>query len=483
MTSSDVLAPAPGAALRRGRFAAHPDAPLWVMSAAAFVVVLDFFIVNVALPSLRADLGASVGGLEWVVASYALALAAALVAGGRLGDRYGRRRVFFVGVAAFTVASAACGISPSTTTLVAGRIGQGLAAALVTPQILAIIGTVYDGPARVRALGVYSTVMGLAAVSGQLIGGALIALDLAGLGWRVCFLVNVPIGIVTLALTVRWVPESRVAHARRPDLAGSVLLALGLVALLLPLVEGRQQGWPAWTWACGVGAAVLAVAFVAQQRALGRRGEAPLIDRALVRSGAFRVGLSAQLALWCGQASFFVVLAVYLQEGRGLDALPAGGVFTVLAVAYVVAAALAPRGLARFGRAWVVEGGCLLALGHGSLALGVHAVGSDGSLWALVPGLVLVGAGMGICIPGVMGLALAQVGADQAGSAGGIFSTVQNVGNAVGVAVIGVVFFGGVDGGYGHAFGAAELGLCLVGVAVAGLALAWPRREREAQPR
>ena len=463
---TDVACPAPPVAL--GARAARTWGALAVVCAAAFVVVLDFFIVNVALPSVQTDLRASSGAIEWVVAGYALALAVGLVAGGRLGDRYGRRRTFCVALAAFTLASAGCGLAPTTALLVAGRVVQGAAAALLTPQVLAIIGVTYEGPARLRALGVYGTVMGLAAVSGQLVGGVLVA---GGAGWRGCFLINVPIGLVTLVAARRHVAESRVPGAARPDAAGTALLAAALVALLLPLVEGRQSGWPAWAWASLAAAPVLAGAFALQQAALGRRGGAPLLDPALLRAGVFAKGLAAQFALWCGQAAFFLFLALYLQQGRGLSAMEAGLVFVVVALPYVVVAARTPALVARFGRLVLVAGGIAMALGHGASAVAVNRWGVGGPIEALVPGLVLVGLGTGLCIPALMGLLLAEVAPGQAGNAGAVLSTVQHLGNAVGVAVTGVVFFGARDAGFGAAFSLSAAQLVLVGLAVALLAL------------
>lgn len=475
---TDATRPIPSATRppRRG-VAAHPWATLVPVLAASFVVVLDFFIVNVALPSMQADLGASTGAIEWVVAGYGLTLAVGLIAGGRLGDRYGRRRMFCLGLALFTLASACCGVAPSAELLVFGRLAQGLSAALLTPQILAIIGVAYSGPARLKALGAYGTAMGLAAVSGQLVGGVLVSGDVAGLGWRACFLINVPIGIVTLLLAGRLISESRVEGAARPDVAGTVLLAAGLTAILLPLVEGRQHGWPAWSLLCLLAAPALLAAFAAQQRALRRRGRAPLLDPALLRTHGFAGGLLAQFALWCGQASFFVVFALYLQQGRGLSAIDSGLVFTAVAVAYVVAAAAAPGLAERFGRLVVLEGGLALAAGHGLLALAAHRIGSGGPVAELIPGLLLVGAGMGLCIPALMGAVLAGVAADQAGNAAAVLSTVQNIGNALGVAITGVVFFAAVDGGYGHAFGLAVTELGAVGLLVATLALVLPRKD------
>src|SRR5919201_405199 len=310
-------------------------AALPVLLAGAFMVVLDFFIVNVALPSIATELGAGESSLEWVVAGYGLTFAAFLITAGRLGDGLGRRRVYAAGLALFTVASAACGIAPSPTTLVLARVAQGVAGAVVMPQVLAIIGVTYRGPDYARALSAYGVALGLAAVGGQVIGGALVQTDVAGLGWRGCFLINVPIGLAALAVTPRLVPESRAPRRARIDLLGVVVLALGLTAVLLPLIEGRQHGWPLWTW-ISLGAAPLILAdFAYNQARLAKRGRAALLDLGLFRERTFTAGGLPPLFLGWAAASFFLYLALYLQEGRGLNPLEAGLVFPILAVAYV----------------------------------------------------------------------------------------------------------------------------------------------------
>lgn len=213
------------------------------------VIVLDFFIVNVALPSIQTRLHASASAIEWVVAGYGLTFAVLLIAAGRLGDRYGRRRVFCVGLALFAVASALCGLAPTASVLVAARLVQGIGGALIAPNVLSIIGVAYPGPARVRAITVYGIVMGLAAATGQLIGGVLIAANLLGLGWRSVFLINVPVCLAALACAPRFVAESRSAQASSLDVRGMALVTAALTALVLPLVEGTQLHWPTWTWA------------------------------------------------------------------------------------------------------------------------------------------------------------------------------------------------------------------------------------------
>src|SRR5215510_11056658 len=219
-----------------------------VLMAGTFMIVLDFFIVNVALPSMQLDLHASVATIEWVVAGYGLTFATCLVTAGRIGDRIGRRRAFAIGLLLFTLASAVCGIAPDAKTLIAARLVQGISGALLSPNVLAIIGVVYQGTDRVKAITVYGMVMGFAAAGAQLIGGLLMHTDALGLGWRGVFLINVPVGFIALLLTARFVPESKANSTQGIDVLGTVLLTAGLTALLLPLVEGRQQGWPTWSW-------------------------------------------------------------------------------------------------------------------------------------------------------------------------------------------------------------------------------------------
>jgi EmrB/QacA subfamily drug resistance transporter len=438
-----------------------------VVLAGTFMVVLDFFIVNVALPAMQSNLGASDSAIEWVVAGYALTSAIFVIAAGRLGDRFGRRRVFSFGLALFTLASAWCGVAATPFQLVLARLVQGVAAALLTPNVLSIIGVLYVGPDRVRALSVYGTVMGLAAVGGQLIGGALMSADPAGLGWRSCFLINLPVGVAALALAPRVIPESRESMAPRLDGVGTALATAALTALVLPLLEGRQHGWPTWTLLSLAAAPVLLAGFVVHQRRLARRGGSPLLDMRLFAHRSFSAGLVTQLCFWAGQASFFVVLALYLQNGRGLHPLPAGLVFTILAAAYVAASMRAPALAARHGRAVIAAGALVLAVGHALLLAAVADIGVAGALGALVPGLVLVGAGMGLVLAPLASTILSSLEPERAGAASGMLTAMQNVGNAIGVAVTGVIFFGALHSGYAEAFELAvgELAVLLVGVA------------------
>ena len=290
------------------RSPAHPSwAPLAVLMTGTFMFVLDFFILNVALPSIQHGLRAGESAIEWIVAGYALSTAVLLVTGGRLGDRFGRRRVFTLGMAIFAASSVACALAPDPGALVAARIVQGAGAALMSPNILSILGVVYTGPARVRAISVFGMVMGLAATSGQLIGGILIRADVAGLGWRAIFWINVPFGVAALTAAARLVPESRDGQGTRLDLTGVALITACLIAVVLPLVEGRQAGWPSWSWAA-LGAAVpLAAVFAVYQQRKAARGGAPLLSPRIFAAWPLRPacsprpcsGASRRPGTWC----------------------------------------------------------------------------------------------------------------------------------------------------------------------------------------
>ena len=454
-----------------GRWAALP-----VLMAGTFMIVLDFFIVNVALPSMQTDLHAGTSAIEWVVSGYGVTLAAGLITAGRIGDRVGRRRTFMLGLAVFTLASAACGLAPTPDALIVARLLQGAAAALISPSVLAIIGVVYTGPDRVRAISIYGMVMGLAAAAAQLLGGALIQADVAGTGWRSVFLINLPVGIVALLAAPALVPESRTERPSNLDALGTALLTAGLVAVVLPLVEGRQQGWPAWTW-LSLGAAPLVFAvFTMQQRHLRHRGGAPLLDPDLFLERAFAAGNLTQLVFWGGQASFFLVLALYLQQGLGLGPLRAGAVFTILAAAYLAASLRAPRLTMRFGRRLIATGAGALAAGHLLLLVAVAEAGPGGSIAPLTPGLLLVGAGMGLCITPLVTTVLSSVRPERAGVTSGALSTMQQVGNALGVAVTGVIFFGALHDGYARAFELSVAQLAALLLAVAALTRLLPSR-------
>jgi EmrB/QacA subfamily drug resistance transporter len=407
-------------------------APLLVVLAGTFVTFLDFFIVNVALPSIETDLQAGPSALSLVVAGYGLTFAVGMITGGRLGDLYGRRRMFSIGLALFTITSAACGVAPSVGLLIAARFLQGAAGAMLTPQVLAILGTTYVGKQRATAFAAYGFAMGIAGVLGQLLGGALIQADVAGLGWRAIFLINVPVGVAALAVAGRLVPESHGSRARL-DLGGTVLVTAAVTAVVLPLVEGREHGWPAWTWVSLAFAPVLAALFVLHQRTR----VVPLVDLGLFRQRAFAVGSLVGMAFAFVPGAFFFVLALYLQQGRGYSALFSGIVFAAVGVGYFAAMVIAGALAVRLRHHVLPLGAGLVAAGAVLLAVEAHASSSV----ALVPGLALIGFGIGLVLVPLSSIVLADVDPLHAGSAAGVLATAQQVGGAFGIAVIGVAFF------------------------------------------
>jgi EmrB/QacA subfamily drug resistance transporter len=463
------------------RAAERPDlGTLLVLLAGVFMATLDFFIVNVAIPSIQRDLRAGSAAIEFVLVGYALPYGAALITGGRLGDILGRRRMFIWGMALFTLASAVCGAAPTPGVLIAGRVAQGLAAALMSPQVLTILGATYSGEARARAFNSYGVAMGLAAVFGQLIGGLLIHYDVFGWGWRTCFLINIPIGIAALVLIPRMVPESRAPGRPRLDIGGMTIVTLALVAVVLPLIEGREQGWPLWAWLCLIAAVPLFALFALYERRFAGRGGSPLLDLSLFRERAFTAGLLATLVFFASLASFYLVFALFVQFGRGFNALDAGLIFVPIGVGYMATSLTARFVSVKIGRQVIALGGLMRAVGLGLLILTVVQVGAHGDIAWLIPTLVLDGAGIGFVVAPVTSTVLSRINPQHAGAASGVLTTGIQIGNAIGVALIGVIFYGVLKGAHGpdayaRAFDFSLVYLVAVGVILAVLVQLLPR--------
>ena len=427
---------------------------LAVVLIAPLLTVFNQFVVNVAISTMQRDLGASFAQIQLVVAAYALAYAVLLITGGRLGDIAGRRRLFLIGLGGFVFGSALCGLAPSADWLIAARIVQGIGAALVSPQVLAIIRVTFLGPAQSTAFAAYGGVLGLAGVLGQVAGGLLIRADLFGLGWRPIFLVNVPIGIAALIAAAVLVPESRPPAAPRLDLGGVALISAALLLLVFPLVVGRDAGWPPWTLACLAAALPAFAAFVWFERWLTARGGAPLIDLALFRDRAFTVGLAVTTLLFVGNAGYFFALALYLQIGLRYPPLQAGLTFLPDAAAFFAAATLSARLAPRLGSRLLLLGvGCRIGGLLIVLAI-VHFGGDRVSGLLLAPGLALQGFGSGSISAPLIAFVLRGIRGEAAGAAAGALTTAQQVAGALGVAVIGVLFFGYLAGHADRAAGA-----------------------------
>ncbi|PRE10312.1 MFS transporter [Burkholderia multivorans] len=411
---------------------------LVVLLVGAILPPLDYFIVNLALPAIRDGIGARPAELQLVVSAYACANAVAQITGGRLGDLYGRKRMFMLGMAGFVVASTLCGLAHNGAVLVGGRVLQGLFAAILAPQVLATIRSVFTPQEQVRVMGFYGFVFGLAAVIGQLGGGALIDLHPFGLGWRAIFLVNLPIGILALLGSWRFIPENRPPRGQRIDVPGTVLLSLFLLMLVYPLTHGRDAGWSTWMVACAIGALPVLAALLAVEARQLAAGRDPLLDLRLFRHPVVALGLALAFLFYMLSA-FFLSYGIYLQGCLHWSPLASGAAILPLGIGFLSSPLLMPRLVGRFG------GYRVLTLGFAMLAAGVAAAaalaGSGAPGIGFYAGIAAIGIGQGLVLPSVVRIVLAEVDASRAGVASGMVTAALQIGAAVGAATLGGMFF------------------------------------------
>jgi EmrB/QacA subfamily drug resistance transporter len=415
---------------------------LVILLLAAFMNLLDVSIVNIAIPSIQRDLHATYADVQWALAGYTLAYALVLITGGRLGDTFGRKRLFLIGVTGFTIMSALCGAAQGPGMLIACRVAQGAMGAIMVPQVLAVIQVMFPPKERIKALAGFGVTAGLGTVSGPLIGGLLIQHNLLGLSWRPIFLINVPVGIIAVAASAVLVRESRAPRPPKLDPVGVGLASAALLLLLYPLVEGRQLGWPAWTFVSMAAAAPMLAVFIGYERVKARRDGSPLVQVSLFRERGFSAGMAVAIAFFLGIASFGLVLTLFLQLGLGFTPLHAGLTFLPFSAGILVSSGAAARLAPRFGRGVTMAGAVIIAAGMGGLIAIVHHYGPAVTTWELAPGLVAAGLGLGAVIAPLADIVLARVPKQEAGSASGVFNTGLQLGNSIGIAVIGVIFFG-----------------------------------------
>ena len=451
---------------------ADPDGPrtghsAWLVLAAVlpgmFLNVFDFFAVNVATPVLHANLGSGPPALELIVGGYGLTFSLGLVTGGRLGDRYGRRRVFFLGMAAFTLASAASGLAPTSGILVVARLLQGAAAAMMVPQVLSIIRVSFPVRERRIALSLYGMTIAAGQVSGQALGGILLSANVFGLTWRPIFLVNVPITVLTFLFGARRVPESRSPTRPSLDLGGVGLLTLTAGLLTIPIVEGGTLGWPLWCWLSLAAVPVAGTAFVWWERRVSTRLQ-PLVDIVLVRSKDFRRGLYLNLTLYATISSFFFVLGLYLQTGRGDSPMVAGLTFVPLAAGNFVSSLSSGTLVGRFGRSTLTAGAALQVAG---LLVLLTAAGPARPTSLVLAGVSLFGLGQGLLIPPIIGVVLARVPLADSGAAAGVLVTTQQLSGTIGLALVSLFFFAAAGSGQGGGYVSGFRVACACDVALA----------------
>ncbi len=420
-----------------GRRRPRPGVLLAIVLAGQFMAVLDASVVNVAAPSIHAGLHASGAGLQLVIAGYMIAYAVLLVTGARLGDLLGHRRVFLAGLTVFTLASLGCGLA-SSALLIALRFIQGTGAAMMIPQVLSLIQRTFSGAPRARAMSAYAAVLAGGVVVGQIAGGLLISANLFGAGWRPVFLVNVPIGAVLLAAGARQLPAGRAESGRGLDLPGLLTLALAVLALVVPLVLGQPEHWPAWGWACLAGSATAFAVFAAAERRLAARSGSPLVPGRVLRLPGVALGIVALFAVMTTFGGLFFTLALHLQGGLGDSPLRAGLTFAPSAVAFALVSLNWQRLPARV-RPWLAIWGFA---GMAAALLALAAVLRDGDSGGVALYLVLavLGAAMASAFSPLMTAVLMRVPVADAADATGVIVTVNQLGLVIGVATFGTLY-------------------------------------------
>jgi EmrB/QacA subfamily drug resistance transporter len=448
MTETTEAASPPGAGAQPatpGPPASELDPRRWLALAsvmtALFMVLLDVSIVNVAIPAIRSNLAANNADIQFVVAGYGLAYAVLLITGGRLGDIFGRKRLFIIGMSGFVIASALCGLAQSAIMLDLSRVLQGAMAAMMYPQVLSVIQVTFPPQERARVFGFVGAVIGIATITGPLVGGLIIRNDITGGSWRWIFLVNLPIGIAALIAATRLITESRAPNATRLDMGGFVLSTAGILLLVYPLVEGQVAGWPAWTFICMAISPVMLVLFILYERSLPST-RFPLVQLSLFRIRSFSVGVAISAIFIAGIPAFFFTFSLMLQVGLGFSALNAGLTTIPWSLSSAVASAMSTRVAPRLGKYTIAIGSVLLVVGMLGLILTLHLAGTGVTGWVLIPAFVVSGLGLGTVIAPLLNIILAGVPGKDAGSASGVLTTFQQLGGAIGVAVVGVVFFG-----------------------------------------
>ncbi|WP_200882238.1 MFS transporter [Nocardia brasiliensis] len=414
---------------------------LVVVLVAELMNALDGSIVHTALPTIQTETGATSAAVQWIPAAYTLVFALGLITGGRLGDIYGRKRVFLLGTTAFTVASLLCGVASGPAMLIVARALQGGAAAVMVPQVLATLYVNFDGAARAKAFGLYGLIMSLGGVLGPVLGGVLTGADLFDLGWRSIFLINIPIGAVTLALGLRFIPESSDPHARRLDPLGMVLCGSALLLILVPLTVGGQNRWPAWSVVMLVGGLAMLAGFVAQQRVKTTTNDSPLLSLTVFRSRFFSGGVSAQLIFGLVSGAFLLTWTLFMQDGLGLSPSRFAPAAAAIAIGGMGGAMLASKLALAHARRVPQTGALLVALTLLGYQLLVTTHGTEMPFVAAVAPMLALGCGFGMIGAGLAGLALGQVDPADMGAASGVFNTAMQLGTALGIALTSVAYF------------------------------------------
>lgn len=436
---------------------------LGIVLAAEIMDLLDSTIVNVAGPSLKENLGASPSALQWVIGGYTLTLGAGLVLGGRLADRYSRRNIFLIGLACFTLTSLLCAIAPNIESLIAFRLVQGFSGALVLPHVIGFIRDVFPPQELGKAFAIFGPVFGLGGILGPIIGGFIIDGNIASTGWRAVFLVNIPIGIINFALAWKFLPKRQSDHSIRIDLIGSFLIIAASGLLLLPLIQGQEAGWPAWTFISLAVSLIGFVIFTLQQRWVISRKRTPLVDPEIFKARTYNLGLAGIFIFFAGFTGVYLIVTLFLQIGEGYSARGAGIANIAIALGTAIGGALSGAVLAeKFGTRVLQFGAFSQIVGAILLFIALPNMQSF-NFWHIAPGMLVSGFGTGLVVAALFDAILLAIKDELVGSASGVLSSVQSIGSSVGVALFGTLFFnkvasGVIDAGFRHAL-ALQIGL------------------------
>jgi EmrB/QacA subfamily drug resistance transporter len=450
---------------------------LGIVLIAEIMDLLDSTVITIAAPTVRDDLGGSTAVMQWWAAGYTLAFGVFMIVGGRLGDIFGRRRIFVIGIAGFTLCSIACALAPAPDVLIATRVLQGAFGALLIPQGLGVIKSIFPAKEMGGAFAAFGPVMGMAAIAGPILAGWLVSADLLGTGWRMIFLINVPLGVVGLVGALRFMPESRSPTRVRLDPLGVGLISAASLCLIYPLVQGRELGWPVWTFLLMAAGVALLGVFAAVER---REPDSALIAPSLLRNRAYTSGLLVGVVFFSGFAGLLMVVSLFLQLGLHFSPVHAGLSLVPMSVGVAITAGASYPLMARFGRA-VLQAG-LLVITAALVGLAV-TVGQDGlglTTWQLVPSMLVLGLGMGLVFGPLFNVILAGVQEHEVGSASGTLNAIQQLGNSIGVAVLATIFFSIVEHGHASSMAMTRTALISAALFVASFALSFllPRDAR-----
>ncbi|MBC6459996.1 MFS transporter [Actinomadura sp. HBU206391] len=419
---------------------------LFVILAAEVMDLLDSTVTNIASPTIRLELGGSYTTIQWLGAGYVLAMAVGLITGGRLGDIFGRKRMFLIGAAGFTAGSVLCGVAQEPGMLIAFRVLQGLFGAVMIPQGLGIIKEMFDEKEMGKAFGAFGPVMGLSAVGGPILAGWLVEADLFGTGWRMIFLINLPLGLAAIVAGLKFLPEFRPPRAPRLDIVGALLATAAATLIIFPLVQGRELGWPAWTFVSTAASAVVFAIFAWYELRVHRAGGDPLVTPSLFRKRAFTGGLVFAVLFFAGMIGYSLVFNLFVQMGLGYSPLKAGLAGAPWAVGMVIGFGATAGAAQKHGRVVLQLGTLVMTLGIIGMYATLKAAGVGVTLWQLVPALLVIGFGMSMVMAPFFDTVLAGVDAHETGTASGTLTAIQQLGGALGIAVLGTLFFGLLGG-------------------------------------